>query len=319
MPGHDDATATGPMVSVIIPAYNCERYIDQTIGSVLGQSFHDLEVVVVDDGSRDSTPDLAAAFGSPVRLVTQANAGVCVARNRGIREANGRFVCLMDHDDYWFPDKLARQLAAMRAHPECGVVYAPFIVWHRDAAGRFPAPERFDAARCPDGIDGEFSGWIYHQFLLDCWMLTSTAMFRREVFDRCGSFDEALPYSEDWDLWLRIAREYPFIKLTRPNTLYRQHVAQGSRVMRDVDYRTVLLTKAVKAWGFCSRDGRCVRPEVFFRRLADYYAEYALDQLRDGRRRAALAGLTNAWVTRPVKVKFLAYMVAALLGWRPTW
>ena len=93
-----------PTVSVIIPSYNCEAYIAETIGSVLDQTFRDLELIVVDDGSTDGTREIVASYGAPVRLLTQKNAGVCAARNYGIREALGQYICLMDHDDYWFPN-----------------------------------------------------------------------------------------------------------------------------------------------------------------------------------------------------------------------
>src|SRR5688572_25071133 len=99
-----------PRVAVIIPSYNCQRYIAYTIDSVLNQTLNDLELIVVDDGSTDRTQEIIASYGSPVRLIAQANAGVCAARNRGIREATSDFICLLDHDDYWFPDKLARQV-----------------------------------------------------------------------------------------------------------------------------------------------------------------------------------------------------------------
>lgn len=311
------APANRPVVSVIIPTYNCERYIAETIDSVLAQTFDSLEVIIVDDGSTDRTRDLVAAYGAPVRLIPQVNAGVCCARNRGIREAFGEFICLLDHDDYWFPDKLAQQLHVMKQHPECGVVYGNFIRWNADANANFPPPVSFKPSAYPEDIDTEFSGWIYHQFLLDCWMLTSTAMFRREVFERCGSFDETLPYSEDWDLWLRISNDYPFIKLMRPNTLYRQHAKQGSRVMRNVDYRTMLLTEAVKKWGFCSRDGRCLDKWTFFRQLAIYHAEYAYDHLRFGNRFSAIQSYAKAYISSPAQPKYIAYLFAALLGWQP--
>src|SRR5688572_3231285 len=96
-----------PTVSVIIPSYNCEAYIAETLGSVVGQTFGDLEIIVVDDGSTDRTREIVASFEPRVRLLTQKNNGVCAARNYGIREAQGQYVCLMDHDDYWLPDKLA--------------------------------------------------------------------------------------------------------------------------------------------------------------------------------------------------------------------
>jgi glycosyltransferase involved in cell wall biosynthesis len=314
---HTVAVPRQPAVSVIIPAYNSAPYIAETIGSVLDQTFDDLELIVVDDGSADDTPAVVTACGPRVRLIIQANAGVCAARNRGIREAAGRYLCLLDHDDYWFSDKLRRQVTAMREHPDCGVIYSPFIPWSTDAAGRFPTPDSVDLAAYGDGIDAAFSGWIYHQFLLDCWMLTSTAMFRREVFDRCGVFDETLPFGEDWDLWLRISRDFTFVKLTRPDTLYRQHPQQGNRVVRPLDYRTLLLRRAMRTWGLCSPDGRCVPRGTFLGQLAEYQTAYALGQLRAGHHGAGLAVLARAWATRPRKVILLAYLAAALVGWRP--
>ncbi|MCX7192847.1 MAG: glycosyltransferase [Proteobacteria bacterium] len=308
-----------PKVSVIIPSYNCERYIAETISSVLDQSFKDIELIVVDDGSSDRTREIVSSFGAPVRLIAQANAGRCVARNRGIREASGEFICLLDHDDCWFPDKLARQLSEFQKHPEAGAVYSSFIFWHADSENRFPDPESFDLTAFPDTIDPGFSGWIYHQSLIDIYVLTSTAMFRAEVFQRCGNYDESLPYSEDWELLLRIAREYPFVQLRRPTTLYRQHRQQGSRVTREVDYRTMLLTRTVKKWGLCSRDGSCVTRRQFLNQLAVYHASFALDHLKNGKKKIAFISFIKAWLAAPFNLKYPAYIAAALLGWKPTW
>ncbi len=308
-----------PKVSVIIPSYNCEAYIAETIGSILNQTFKDIELIVVDDGSTDRTREIVKSFGDPVRLIAQQNQRVCAARNRGIREARGEFICLMDHDDYWFPEKLSRQIEEFARHPEAGIVYSDFIRWHRDASGNFPPPESFDRASFPDDTNPEFSGWIYHQFLLDCWMLTSSAMFRSEVFDKCGMFDEALPYSEDWELWLRISREYMMMQLRRPHTLYRQHLQQGNLIVRDIDYRTELLTGAEKKWGLCSRDGRCTTRRQFFSQLAKYHAAFGLHQLQASNVVMASRSFLKAWKNDPLKPKYLAYIPAALLGWRPKW
>lgn len=309
-----------PIVSIIIPTYNCAQYIAETITSVLNQSFKDIELIVVDDGSIDSTRDIVASINGPIRLIPQTNAGVCVARNRGISEATGRYICLMDHDDYWFPHKLERQVALLDEQPEIGVVYSSFILWHRDESnGLFPSAESFDLNHYADDFIPEFSGWIYHQFLLDCWMLTSTAMFRAEIFEECGAFDEDLPYSEDWDLWLRISRRYPFIQLRRPSTLYRQHAHQGNRVNRAIDYRTRLLRQAVEKWGFCSRDGRCLPREEFNRKLATYHAEFGLGHLRAGNKKQAVSAFLKSWMTYPQNLRTLAYVPATLMGWRPQW
>lgn len=309
-----------PTVSIIIPTYNCELYIAETIASVFNQSFKDIELIVIDDGSTDRTREIVVSFGAPVRLITQTNAGVCAARNRGIKEATGQYICLMDHDDYWFPGKLARQIQMLQENREAGVVYSAFILWHRNNdGGIFPDPASFDLNAYPDDADNDFSGWIYHQFLLDCWMLTSTAMFRAEVFASCGLFDESLPYSEDWDLWLRISRSYPFIKLRRPSTLYRQHAHQGNRLNREVDYRTRLLTQAARKWGLCSRDGRCLASSRFHKQLAVYHAEFALGHLRAGNKKLAICAFLKAWLAYPPNLKHLAYVPATFVGWKPQW
>lgn len=306
-------------VSVIIPSYNCEQFIAETIDSVLSQTVKDIELIVVDDGSTDRTQEIVASYGASVRLITQANAKVCAARNRGIREASGEYICLMDHDDYWFPGKLARQLEEFEAHPEAGAVYSSFICWHAGPDGYFPDPKGFDLKSFPDDIDPDFSGWVYHQFLLDCWMLTSTVMFRAEVFKRCGMFDETLPFSEDWELWLRISRVYPMIQLRRPTTLYRQHFQQGNLVVRDVDYRTALLTKTGKKWGLCSRDGRCVTRRQFNNKLAEYNASFAFGHLKAGNKKVAISSFLKGWISSPLNLKYLAYIGAVLLGWKPKW
>lgn len=308
-----------PTVSVIIPSYNCEAYIAETIDSVLHQSYRDFELIVVDDGSTDRTREIVASYGDAVRLVPQANARVSAARNRGIEEARGAFICLLDHDDYWFPSKLERQLQEFDAYPEAGVVFSAFLLWRPEKDGQFPDPVSFYVDAFPDGIDPDFSGWIYHQFLLDCWMLTSTAMFRAEVFRRCGNFDNSLPFSEDWDLWLRISQEFPMIQLSRPTTLYRQHPGQENRRVREVDYRTRLLLKSKEAWGLCSKDGRCLTLRQFRTQIAEYHAAFGLHHLRAGNRRQALRSLGKAWRTDPIRLKYPAYLFAVSIGWRPSW
>ena len=312
-------TDSNPSVSVIIPTYNCETYIAETINSVLNQTFKDVELIIVDDGSTDRTRQIVASYGGDVRLLTQRNSGVCAARNHGIREAAGQYICLMDHDDYWFPDKLALQVDEMKRRPETGLVYSTFLWWFPDTHGVFPPPESFTGHMGEIGIDEEFSGWIYHLLLLDCWVLTSAALIRAEVFDKCGVFDESLPYSEDWDLWLRISREYPFIKLKRPLTLYRQHPNQGNRLARAIDYRTELLTKAASKWGLCSPDGRCLTRARFKKNMARYYMEFGLKNLVAGNVELANRSFLKSWITSPARVKNLAYIPAALLGWRPKW
>lgn len=306
-----------PEVSVIIPSYNSEKFVSTTLNSVLNQTFRDIEVIVVDDGSTDRSPEIVRSYGSPVQLISQRNSGVSTARNLGIARSSGEFVCFVDSDDFWFKDKIATQVQMFKTHPNVGAVYSNFIKWQSDENDSFPTPESFSLEGALDEIDQEYSGWIYHLFLLDCWMLTSTSMFRKKVFEKCGDFDSTLPCGEDWDLWIRIAREYPMIKLQRPTTLYRQHKQQTTQVVRDIDYRSRLLTQVAEKWGLCSRDGRCIERRRFLEQLAVYHAEFARSHLKNGKFNIAVNSYLKAWRSAPSNLKYLAYIPFALLGWRP--
>ncbi len=309
-------TKTQFLVSVIIPSYNCEEYIAETINNVLAQDYPYIELLVIDDGSTDKTLNIVQSYGDKLKLISQTNAGVCVARNRGIKESKGEFICLLDHDDYWYPEKISSQIKAFENHKEVGIVFSNFTLWESESGGNFPHPDSYNRASELDEIDQEYSGWIYHLLLLDCWVLTSTAMFRSEVFNKCGMFDESLPFGEDWTLWLIISREYAFLKLSLSTTLYRQHPKQGNRKVRAIDHRTVLLSNAKTKWGLSSPDGHCITPWQFRRQIALYHAQYGLYHLKANSTKIAFASLFKAWLTYPFKPKFLAYIIAGSFGWR---
>lgn len=308
-----------PLVSVIIPTFNCESYIAETINSVLNQDYASIELIIIDDGSTDKTRHIISDYKDKLKLITQNNSGVCVARNRGIKEAAGQFICLMDHDDYWFPDKISRQVAEFLSHPEIGIVYSNFTLWKSNSDGTFVSPDTFGNQLINDEIDDHYSGWIYHLLLLDCWVLTSTAMIRAEVFDECGVFDENLPYSEDWDLWLRAARKYPFLKLHRSTTLYRQHSGQGNRKIRPIDYRTTLLINAKKKWGLSSPNGNCLSNWQFRKQLAKYHFEFGLHHLIANDHKIAVSSFLKAWFTFPFNLKYLACIPLSSIGWKPSY
>jgi hypothetical protein len=145
-------------------------------------------------------------------------------------------------------------------------------------------------------------------------------MIRANLFTSCGLFDETLPYSEDWDLWLRFSHQFPFIKLKKVTTLYRQHIQQGNKKLRDIDYRTELLLKSKQKWGLCSRDGRCLTEWQFKRQIAEYHVSFGLYHLyQNGDFKLAVNSLLKGWLSFPLKLKYLAYLIAAFAGWRPNW
>src|SRR5579859_34609 len=129
-----------PLVSVVIPTYNGSQLLFETLQTVFAQTFRDFEVIVVNDGSTDDTPEMLRRFSGRVRVISQENGGIGVARNRGIAEASGRYVALLDHDDLWMPEKLARQVQFLEEHHECIAVGVPY------AFSTSPAECIFDVA-----------------------------------------------------------------------------------------------------------------------------------------------------------------------------
>src|ERR1051326_205992 len=123
-----------PQVSVIIPTYNSAHYLADAVESVLSQTFQDIEVLIIDDGSTDETETVIQRYGSLVRCFRQRNSGVAVARNRGIEESRGEYVAFLDADDTWLPHKLERQLAALDECSDYGACYSAFTVVTSDLA-----------------------------------------------------------------------------------------------------------------------------------------------------------------------------------------
>lgn len=198
-----------PRVSVVVPACNAERFIKSTLATALGQTLRDIEVIVIDDGSKDQSAAVVRgviAQDSRVRLIEQENTGLAGARNRGIRESRGGLIAFLDHDDLWHPDKLALQVALLDSQPLAGLAscYSAVIdEEHKCLGWRF---------------GGNANGIVYDEVLVwDMISGGSVALIRRAAFDVVGLFDESLPMRSDWDMWIRIARHFHFA--TVPRTL----------------------------------------------------------------------------------------------------
>jgi glycosyltransferase involved in cell wall biosynthesis len=189
---------SNPLISVVIPAYNAERYIGEAIESVLAQTYSPLELIVVDDGSTDRTADVARAYAEAT-VIVQENGGPSAARNRGAAAATGEFLAFHDSDDAMTPDKLAVQASHLTANPEAGCVLAeqellvepgaelPF--WVEGSKVETLMPPR------PPELEGEP---LVHPM---------TMVVRREAFGRVGGFDESMRAAEDFDWMLRASEE----------------------------------------------------------------------------------------------------------------
>lgn len=191
------------MISVILPTYNRAPYLERSIASVVSQRFPCDELIVVDDGSTDTTATLVERIGAaspvPIRLLRQENRGAAAARNAGIQAARGDLLAFLDSDDWWLPWKLELQTAAMAAHPEIFISHTREI-WFRRG-------QRVNQKKKHDPPHGD----IFQASLSMCVVGMSTTMVRRELFARYGLFDVHLPCCEDYDFWLRVGCREPFL------------------------------------------------------------------------------------------------------------
>ncbi|NJL36223.1 MAG: glycosyltransferase [Leptolyngbyaceae cyanobacterium RM2_2_4] len=207
-----------PLISVVTPAYNAEKTIKRTVKSVLDQTFSDLELIVINDGSKDSTLDILSNIKDPrLKVFSHSNSGPQISRNRGIKEATGEYISFLDADDLWTPDKLESQFNALQANPEAAVAYS----WTDciDESDRF----------LRRGSHISATGDVFAKLLsVDFIESGSNPLIRRHAVDSVGYFDESLVGGQDWDMWLRLAAKFPFTVVPLPQILYRKYPNSNS-------------------------------------------------------------------------------------------
>lgn len=209
-----------PLVTVVIPVYNHEAYVLETLDSVFSQTFRNFEVIVVNDGSPDHTKERVhpLAEAGRIRYIEQPNSGAAAARNRGIAEARGEFVAILDDDDVWPSDRLNWQVEALQQHSEVVVVYGQveFILDGKSIGlhptGPAPSGDVFDAFLC--------RGWIQSP---------GQALIRRTALETVGGLDADIWGADDWDLWLRLSHQGEFRYHPRVSLRHRLHEKKASR------------------------------------------------------------------------------------------
>lgn len=228
-------TSRLPTVSVVITAFNHERYIGDALRSVLAQTYGDYEIVVVDDGSTDATAERVEAFGPAVRLLRQTNQGVAGSRNTGIFHARGRLLAFLDGDDLWEPDKLARQVAATEQHRRSGLI----AVGGRELGNPAGLTNTLFAPPLEALLSGKESLTIRcHEMFLRQNLIctTSQVMIPRDVLHEVGLSDTAFRVSSDWDLYIRIASRYDvtFVSARLAVWRYLESSASGPLIVRQL-------------------------------------------------------------------------------------
>lgn len=226
-----------PSVSAVITTSNRAQMLVEAVESVLSQTFRDIEIIVVDDGSNDETPMLMEKYSDRVVYHWQENAGPSSARNRGIELAGGDFVAFLDSDDLWLPGKIMLQMEFLATRPEFPLCYTDEI-WIRNG-------KRVNQGK----RHRKYGGWIFDRVLPLCIISPSSVLIRKWLFDEVGKFDESMPACEDYDMWIRIASRYPIGYIPKYLIMKRGgHPDQLSKKVESLDrYRVKALVKAIES------------------------------------------------------------------------
>jgi glycosyltransferase involved in cell wall biosynthesis len=208
--------ARPPQVAVIVPCYNVASCLARALNSVFAQTYTDLRVYAVDDGSADGTLKALESYGMRCCIASQPHAGAAAARNRAIRMSDAPYIAFLDADDEWLPRKLERQIALMEQDNELGLVCSLCAV-------RGPQDHTYPLFKLPDATG---PGKLFAQLASDCFVTTPTVLVRRRCLEDVGLFQESLVVSEDFNLWLRIAARWRIALL--PEVLAITHKREGS-------------------------------------------------------------------------------------------
>ena len=287
-----------PLVSVIIPVYNCEKYIEEALNSVYKQTYPNVEIIVVDDGSTDRTLNILEKHKDRIKLYHQRNSGAAVARNHAIERASGELIAFIDGDDYWHPDKLEIQVKHFERNPEIGVVASKIKYYWPDEKGVYPDPEK----SFPENEGYSYAEVFYEEMFVSYMISTISIIMRREVVDRTGMFDPDLRKGQDQDYWLRAAWHTRIHKLERTLALYRMNYQSVTFNPGKVNYAALLIRKALQRWGRMTPTGKLIPRSVVRKKLATTWKEFAYMHYMYGSKTMAVMSLLMTLYYKPSEI-----------------
>ena len=227
-------------MSVIIPTYDYERFLKNSIDSVLHQTWRDIEIIVVDDGSTDGTRKIAESYGKSVTYIYQQNKGVTAAMNNGAKRAKVEFICFLSSDDMYMPEIIARQLSVFNDNPQVELVYTDY--YYVNGQGQI-----LETMKCP--FFENFEDRILWMFRY-CYFMHDTVMFRRTLLEKVGFWDEDMHYAGEYWMWFKCLKDSKVAHIPLPLVKYRIHGAQLTTHTKQVRrYRRETLRRARKLYG----------------------------------------------------------------------
>ena len=286
-----------PLVSVIMPVYNSENTVRRALDSILAQTYSNYEVIIVDDGSSDSTCQIISEYSSSVEYFHQENAGASAARNKGITQSKGELVAFIDSDDMWYPEKLEIQVNAYLKEPEASIIHTAFDEGFEFKEYLPIKPEDTQAKH------NEFVNIFKMPYLR-----TPTVMVPRRVFDQVGMFDTELLTAEDVDFFLRCS--YQQLVLYIPQVLVYVSMNQGS--LRDHPHSFLDNIKVIN--NFVSRHPEFIKahkPAVSHIK-ALVFGEYADELCYKGQCVPAMRAAVNSLKNKPSGRVFLLLLKSAV-------
>ncbi len=293
----------GPTVSVIIPAYNCGEMLREAVDSVRRQTYQDLEVIIVDDGSDDDTPEVIrelAADWRKIRPILAEHHGLAAARNRAIAEMKGEWIALLDADDLWIPEKLARCMDFLAANNDLSIVYTPM------------QPIRLNGEEMKGHSKPCFAGQLTRKLFKSIFVHDPAAVFHKRLIDKCGGFDESLPVCVGHEFWLRASTEFEFGLIDEPLAQRRWHEKSLTRSNRA---RGRQIKAAMLERFYFERGGaELLDRKEAFRRLSRVHYSAGKILLKQGRCRRGREFLGKAIRYNPANLK--AYPIYAAC-WGP--
>ena len=237
------------LISVIIPVYNGEKTIKETILSVLNQTFEDWELIIINDGSTDSTIEIITQIqDNRIRVFNFENAGLARSRNRGIDHSQGEFISFLDADDLWTTDKLEAQFQTLQNNPKVMVAYS----WtdYIDQSSQF----------LHSGRHITINGNVYQHLLVNNFLENgSNPLIRKQALNQVGGFDSSINSVADWDMWLRLAAGYQFVAVPLPQILYRVSARSMSSQIKNQERECLkVIEKAFKSAPESQQNLKCL-------------------------------------------------------------